>query len=109
MHYAELVKAALNARPGWVPLGPLDAARRGWKQFTYPRANYLADLERVGLIICAPSRSGKTAAIRLTLACRQTITDMPDNLQRASVAGILQTGQLDSSKRSCRGKTTPPG
>lgn len=79
-HYVELISTALNERPGWVPLGPLEAARRGRKLLTYHRANVLADLERGGLIALTPGKSGRIATIRLTEAGRQTIRVMPDDL-----------------------------
>jgi hypothetical protein len=80
-HYGELIKAALAKRPGWVPLGPLDAARRGRQLMTYHRANYLADLERAGLITCTAAKGKETATIRLTDQGKTAIRVMPDDLQ----------------------------
>src|SRR5260370_40122601 len=88
-HYAELIGLALNKRAGWVPLGPLNAARRGRKLLTYHWANELADLERAGLVLIEPGKNptptgtrgaGDTGTIRLTQAGRAAIISIPDDL-----------------------------
>jgi len=78
-HYKELIRLALNKRAGWVPLGPLSAARRGRKLLTYHRANELADLEKAGLVSIVPGKND-TGTIRLTEAGRAAILAMPDDL-----------------------------
>ena len=78
-HYRELIKAATARRLGWVPAGPLHAAR--YKQLlTYRRANVLAALEKAGLVTLTETKSQETATIRLTEAGKQAIRDMPDDL-----------------------------
>jgi len=77
-HYRELIKAALNERPGWVPLGPMEAAKRRKLTGPYSRPNILADLERDGLITLTNGKN--TATIRLTEAGQQAIQAMPDDL-----------------------------
>lgn len=77
-HYGELIRAALNKRPGWVPLGPLERARRGRKLAVYRRANVLADLERSGLLSITAGK--ETGTIRLTDAGKAAILDMPDDI-----------------------------
>ena len=77
-HFVELIKAALNDRPGWVPLGLLEAARRRVLHGPYSRPNILADLEHDGLITLTPGKS--TATIRLTDKGKQAIRTMPDDL-----------------------------
>src|SRR5262249_15475637 len=77
-HYGELIRCVLNKRAGWVPLGPLMAARRK-KLLTYPRANLLADLESAGLVLITPGKKD-TGIILLTDAGKNAIRAMPDDL-----------------------------
>lgn len=80
-HYGELIRIALNKRVGWVPLGPLNAARHGRRLLTYHRANYLADLESAGLVSIEPSNNKTdTGTVRLTEAGKNAIRAMPDDL-----------------------------
>lgn len=77
--YRELVSIALNNRAGWVPIGPLEAARRR-KLRTYDRSNRLVELEQGGLITLTVSKTGETATIRLNEAGKEAIRAMPDDV-----------------------------
>lgn len=80
--YRELISQALNKRAGWVPFGPLEAARRR-KLRTYDTANRLVELEQAGLITLEAGKSGRTATIRLTEAGKEAIRTGPDDIGAA--------------------------
>lgn len=77
--YGELISLALNTRAGWIPAGPVDAAKRR-KLHLYNRANVIARLIQAGLVSATCSKSGQTYTLRLTDDGKQAILVMPDEL-----------------------------
>ncbi|MEP7286949.1 MAG: hypothetical protein ABI947_14425 [Chloroflexota bacterium] len=79
-HYSELIRAAMNDWPGWVPLGPMEGVPRRKLTEPYSRPNILADLEKAGLVSLTLGKNNRTATIRLTTAGIEAICTMPDKL-----------------------------
>lgn len=79
--YGELINLALLRRPGWIPAGPVDAAKRR-PLYTYQRANTIAKLIQAGYVDATRGQGGDMYSLRLTEAGKNVIRAMPDELLR---------------------------